>query len=145
MTAKNTSRKNTMRFISLLILSNLILVHSFTTHHGAKPPALKIIIPAQGIGALHFSKMKTTNTGFSFVSTRNPSQQSTSLSERPLGTPGTAKLDKPWDELGFEFRATKSNLRISYKDGKWGELELCEDPTINLHMGATALLRSSLL
>jgi len=62
----------------------------------------------------------------------NPSvkRQGTSLAVsaevKPLGIPGTAKLDKPWKELGFEFRPTKSNLRITYKNGEWGEFEMCE-------------------
>lgn len=38
--------------------------------------------------------------------------------------PGTAKLDTPWAELGFEYRTTNSHLRITYKDGEWGEAEL---------------------
>jgi hypothetical protein len=41
-----------------------------------------------------------------------------------IGAPGTADL--PWSELGFEFRPTKSHLRMIYKDGKWGEAELVE-------------------
>ena len=45
---------------------------------------------------------------------------------KPLGIPGTAQLDKDWKDLGFEFRPTKSNLRITYKNGEWGEFELCE-------------------
>lgn len=56
-----------------------------------------------------------------------------------MGKPGTAKMDTPWEDLGFEFRPTKSNLRITYKDGQWGEMELNEDPFLNIHMGATAL------
>jgi len=55
------------------------------------------------------------------------------------GKPGTAKMDTAWEDLGFEFRPTKSNLRITYKDGEWGEMELCEDSFISIHMGATAL------
>jgi hypothetical protein len=43
-----------------------------------------------------------------------------------MGKPGTAKMDTPWEDLGFEFRPTKSNLRITYKDGQWGEMELNE-------------------
>eukprot|EP00956_Cyclotella_meneghiniana_P016768 scaffold26751_cov67-Cyclotella_meneghiniana.AAC.5 len=54
-----------------------------------------------------------------------------------VGAPGTANL--PWSELGFEFRPTKSHLRMIYKDGKWGEEELVESPYINVHIGATAL------
>jgi hypothetical protein len=38
--------------------------------------------------------------------------------------PGTAKLDTPWEELGFEFRETNSHVKITYKDGEWGEAEL---------------------
>jgi hypothetical protein len=50
----------------------------------------------------------------------------TTAGKTPLGIPGTAKMDTPWEELGFEFRPTKSNLRMTYKDGEWGEMELCE-------------------
>lgn len=45
-------------------------------------------------------------------------------SSSAVGAPGTANL--PWSELGFEFRPTKSHLRMIYKDGKWGEEELVE-------------------
>lgn len=41
-----------------------------------------------------------------------------------VGVPGTADL--PWSELGFEFRPTKSHLKMVYRDGKWGEAELVE-------------------
>jgi len=44
--------------------------------------------------------------------------------ESDIGKPGTANL--PWSELGFEFRPTKSHLRMIFKDGKWGEAELVE-------------------
>jgi hypothetical protein len=40
------------------------------------------------------------------------------------GKPGTAVLDVPWEGLGFEFRPTKSHLRMTYKDGAWGPMEL---------------------
>jgi branched-chain amino acid aminotransferase len=53
--------------------------------------------------------------------------------------PGTAKLDKPWKELGFEFRPTNSHLKLVYKNGAWEEPELVKDPYINMHIGATAL------
>jgi branched-chain amino acid aminotransferase len=54
-----------------------------------------------------------------------------------VGVPGTAEL--PWSELGFEFRPTKSHLRMTHRDGKWGVEELVESPYLNLHIGATAL------
>ena len=38
--------------------------------------------------------------------------------------PGTAKLDTPWTELGFEFRPTNSHIRLTHKDGAWGKPEL---------------------
>jgi len=44
-----------------------------------------------------------------------------------------------WANLGFEFRPTKSHVRMTYKDGKWSPPELVEEETINLHIGATAL------
>lgn len=53
--------------------------------------------------------------------------------------PGTAELDTPWEELGFEFRPTNSHVRVTYKNEEWGEPELVKDPYINLHIGATAL------
>ena len=40
--------------------------------------------------------------------------------------PGTAEMDKPWGELGFEYRETKSHLKMIFRDGKWGEPELVQ-------------------
>mmetsp|Transcript_31927 Transcript_31927/g.45408 ORF Transcript_31927/g.45408 Transcript_31927/m.45408 type:complete len:164 (+) Transcript_31927:45-536(+) len=62
-----------------------------------------------------------------------------STETRPLGKPGTAELDTPWEELGFEFRPTNSHVRLICKDGEWGKPELVKDSYINLHIGATAL------
>ena len=53
--------------------------------------------------------------------------------------PGTAPMDADWSDLGFEFLNTKSHVRMTYKDGRWGELELVNEPYIRLHIGATAL------
>ncbi|GMI17991.1 hypothetical protein TrLO_g9052 [Triparma laevis f. longispina] len=53
--------------------------------------------------------------------------------------PGTAKLDVDWQDLGFEFRPTKSHLKVEYKNGAWGSPELVSEPYIKLHIGATAL------
>ena len=49
---------------------------------------------------------------------------SVSAASTEVGAPGTADL--PWSELGFEYRPTKSHLRMVHKDGKWGEAELVE-------------------
>ena len=38
--------------------------------------------------------------------------------------PGSAELDTPWEELGFEFRPTNSHIRITHKDGEWQTPEL---------------------
>mmetsp|Transcript_26052 Transcript_26052/g.54348 ORF Transcript_26052/g.54348 Transcript_26052/m.54348 type:complete len:420 (-) Transcript_26052:946-2205(-) len=55
-------------------------------------------------------------------------------------TPGSAKLDVAWEDLGFEFRATNSHVKITYKEGEgWGQPELVNDPYVNLHIGATSL------
>jgi branched-chain amino acid aminotransferase len=77
--------------------------------------------------------------GTTSTSTRDSSLSVAAETRPPLGIPGTAELDKPWKELGFEFRPTKSNLRVTYKNGEWGEPEMCESEFISLHMGATAL------
>ena len=66
-------------------------------------------------------------------------------SSSAVGEPGTADLD--WANLGFEFRPTKSHLKVVWSvtdeetgEGAWGEPEMVEgDPYINLHVGATAL------
>lgn len=65
------------------------------------------------------------------------SSLSVSAASTEVGAPGTADLS--WSELGFEFRPTKSHLKMVYRDGKWEEAELVESPYINVHIGATAL------
>lgn len=44
-----------------------------------------------------------------------------------------------WSKLGFGYRPTSYNVRCYYRDGKWGEIEVCSDEYIKLHMAATAL------
>jgi branched-chain amino acid aminotransferase len=44
-----------------------------------------------------------------------------------------------WQNLGFGYRDTDYNVRCSYRNGEWGELELCSSGIINLHMAATTL------
>jgi hypothetical protein len=41
------------------------------------------------------------------------------MSSTARRAPGTAVLDTPWEELGFEFRPTNSHVRLQYKDGEW--------------------------
>jgi len=44
-----------------------------------------------------------------------------------------------WSELSFGYMPTDYNIRCSFKDGKWGEVEATTDTTITLHMAATCL------
>lgn len=61
----------------------------------------------------------TTTTRQLVPSTSAPLQMVSSLKE-----PGTAQLDTPWAELGFEFRPTNSHIKLTWKDGEWGKPEL---------------------
>jgi hypothetical protein len=66
-----------------------------------------------------------------------PPEQQQQQQER---LPGSARLDTPWEELGFEFRPTRSHLKIVWRDDKWHEPTLVEgEPYLRLHIGATAL------
>ncbi len=44
-----------------------------------------------------------------------------------------------WSDLGFGYIKTDYNVRCYYRDGKWGELEVCSSEIINIHMAATCL------
>ena len=44
-----------------------------------------------------------------------------------------------WSNLGFGYHKTDYNVRCWYRDGKWGEIEVCSEETIPLHMAATCL------
>jgi branched-chain amino acid aminotransferase len=44
-----------------------------------------------------------------------------------------------WKCLPFGYFKTDYNIRCTYKDGKWGELEVSTSEFINLHMAATCL------
>lgn len=44
-----------------------------------------------------------------------------------------------WSNLGFGYFPTDYNVRCYYRDGKWGELEVSSEHTINIHMAATCL------
>ena len=47
--------------------------------------------------------------------------------------------DINWGELPFGYVKTDYNVRCYYKNGKWGELEISSEETVNLHIAATAL------
>ena len=44
-----------------------------------------------------------------------------------------------WSELSFGYMPTDYNVRCCYRDGKWGEIEVCSDEYLKLHMAATCL------
>ncbi len=44
-----------------------------------------------------------------------------------------------WSALPFGYLRTDYNVRCEYRDGKWGEIQVSSDETINVHMAATTL------
>ena len=44
-----------------------------------------------------------------------------------------------WSNLGFGYRKTDYNVRCYWRDGKWGEIEVSSEETLNIHMAATCL------
>ena len=44
-----------------------------------------------------------------------------------------------WANLSFGYMPTDYNVRCYYRDGKWGEIEVCSEQTINIHIAATCL------
>jgi len=44
-----------------------------------------------------------------------------------------------WENLSFGYMPTDYNVRCYYRDGKWGEIEVCSDEHIKMHMAATCL------
>ena len=47
--------------------------------------------------------------------------------------------ERDWANLSFGYMRTDYNVRCYYRDGKWGEIEVSSEETINLHMAATSL------
>ncbi|MES5004739.1 Branched-chain-amino-acid aminotransferase [Prevotella disiens] len=62
-----------------------------------------------------------------------------SLSEN--GVKKTYKFMKKidWENLPFGYLRTDYNVRCYYRNGKWGEIEVTTDETLNIHMAATCL------
>ncbi len=44
-----------------------------------------------------------------------------------------------WSNLGFGYMKTEFNIRCTYKNGAWGDLEVHDSEYMTLHMAATAL------
>lgn len=50
------------------------------------------------------------------------------------------KIDNiDWANLPFGYISTDYNVRCYYRNGAWGEIEVCSEETIPLHMAATCL------
>ena len=47
--------------------------------------------------------------------------------------------DLDWSNLSFRHRRTDYNVRCYYRDGKWGDIEVCSDEYLKVHMAATCL------
>lgn len=47
--------------------------------------------------------------------------------------------DLDWSNLSFGYIPTDYNVRCNYRNGKWGEVEVCSDEYLKLHMAATCL------
>ena len=47
--------------------------------------------------------------------------------------------DLDWSNLSFGYMPTDYNVRCYYRNGKWGEIEVCSDEYVKLHMAATCL------
>lgn len=48
-----------------------------------------------------------------------------------------AQLD--WKNLSFSYYPTDYNVRCTYKDGKWGEIEVSDSEFVPMHIAATSL------
>ena len=44
-----------------------------------------------------------------------------------------------WSNLSFGYMPTDYNVRCSYSDGKWGDIEVSDSPYFNIHIAATGL------
>lgn len=83
------------------------------------------LLAASGVPACLSFQISKTNPGAASRWNHQGAMRSSRLAvSAPAKTPGSAQLDTPWEELGFEFRPTNSHVSITYKDGEWGEPEL---------------------
>lgn len=49
------------------------------------------------------------------------------------------KADIDWAHLSFGYLPTDYNVRCTFRDGRWGEIEVTQSENLNLHMAATCL------
>lgn len=60
-----------------------------------------------------------------------------STSNGRIATAPSQKVD--WSKLGFKERDVNGIVRVTWKDGKWGQLEISKDSHLNIHAAAPAL------
>lgn len=44
-----------------------------------------------------------------------------------------------WGNLSFGYMPTDYNVRCYYRDGKWGDIEVSQSETVDMHIAATCL------
>jgi len=44
-----------------------------------------------------------------------------------------------WKNLGFQYMQTEYYVRCDYTNGEWGDIQICSDPHISIHIAATCL------
>ena len=71
----------------------------------------------------------SNNNSKLYVSTEQDQEKETTTTTTTVITekklPGTAVLDKPWKDLGFEFRDTNAHVKLTWKEGEgWSKPEL---------------------
>jgi hypothetical protein len=88
----------------------------------------------------HFRLHATLEKSGSSASSSPSKEEEQEGAAKTTRLPGTAELGLPWEELGFEFRPTRSHLKMVHRDGEWQAPELVEgEPYLKVHIGATAL------
>ena len=76
------------------------------------------------------------NNNNNIMSNSNSRLQMSTTDTTAKKLPGTAKLDTPWAELGFEFRPTNSHVKLTWKEGEgWSKPELVEVSIIGVGFG----------
>lgn len=48
-------------------------------------------------------------------------------------------MDLNWSQLGFSYTKTEFNVRATYQNGKWGDLEIFESDKLDISIASTAL------
>lgn len=94
-----------------------------------------LLLAAVNCAAFTLPPTQNNHAASSIRSSRQKINNLAMIGATELGKPGTAELDVPWEELGFEFRPTNSHVRITYKNGEWGAPELVKVCRNNLIFG----------